>query len=85
MKADLNARKHHVTLQEATTVFADPLSLTIPDTLHSTPNDERFVTLGLSHTGRLLVVVHSDLGERIRIIGARNATRREQATYEQES
>ena len=73
-----------VTFEEATTVFGDPLSVTIPDPLHSTPGDERFVTVGLSHRGRLLVVVHSDIGERVRIIGARSATRREQAAYEQE-
>ena len=83
-KADSNARKHHVTFDEATTVFADPLSLTIVDPLHSRPNDERFVTMGLSHRGRLLVVVHSDFGDRIRIIGARNATRGERAAYEQD-
>ena len=83
-KANTKARKHQVTFEEATTVFGDPLSVTIPDPLHSTPGDERFVTVGLSHRGRLLVVVHSDIGERVRIIGARSATRREQAAYEQE-
>ena len=64
------------------TVFGDPLSLTIDDPRHSKQED-RFVTVGESVWGRLLVVVHTDRGERIRIISAREATSRERRDYEQ--
>ncbi len=82
-KAKQNERKHKVTFEEAITVFADPLSLTIPDPLHSW-DEERFVTMGLSAKRRLLVVVHTDRGDTIRIISARRATPRERSEYEEE-
>jgi uncharacterized DUF497 family protein len=82
-KAHSNRTKHGVSFEEASTVFADPLSSTIPDPFHSSPNDERFVILGSSRRGRLLVVVHLDLGDLIRIISARRATRRERRAYEE--
>ncbi|HLY67281.1 MAG TPA: BrnT family toxin [Chloroflexota bacterium] len=82
-KASTNLTKHHVAFEEAATVLGDPLSLTIPDPLHSAPDDERLVTIGLSTTGRLLVVVHSDQDESIRIISGRLATRQERADYEE--
>jgi uncharacterized DUF497 family protein len=82
-KARLNEDKHGVSFEEAATVFGDTLSLTIGDPDHSTTED-RFVILGLSARGRLLVVVHTERGDRIRIIGARLATRRERRTYEEE-
>ncbi len=82
-KAKQNKRKHKVSFEEAITVFADPLSLTIPDPLHSW-DEERFVTMGLSAKRRLLVVVHTDRGDTIRIISARRATRRERSEYEEE-
>ena len=82
-KASSNAAKHGVTFVEASAVFGDLLSLTIPDPLHSAPGDERFVTIGRSKRERTLVVVHSDHGGRIRIISARLATRREQRAYEE--
>jgi len=81
-KAKRNIRKHKVSFEEATTVFADPLSLTIPDPLHSEEED-RFVTMGMSIKGRLLVVVHTERGEAIRIISARPATRGEREAYEE--
>lgn len=81
-KARLNRRKHAVSFDEATTVFSDPLSATISDPLHSSPGEERFVTMGLSARGDLLVVVHSDWDDAIRIISARRATRTEQRNYE---
>jgi uncharacterized DUF497 family protein len=81
-KADENRRKHAVTFEEATTVFGDVLSKTIPDPAHSVEED-RYVTLGRSRAQRLLVVVHTDRGSRIRIISARRATRREKTEYEQ--
>ena len=80
-KAKRNVRKHKVSFEEASTVFADPLSLTIPDPLHSEEED-RFVTMGMSIKGRLLVVVHTERGDTIRIISARLATPRERRDYE---
>ena len=57
-KAMSNSRKHGISFDEASTVFADPLSLTIRDAAHSQA-EARFVTLGTSHRGKLLVVVHT--------------------------
>ena len=75
-KAAGNLRKHRIDFAEAATVFADPLSITIPDPDHS-EEEERFVTLGMSTAQRLLVVVHTVRRERIRLITARTTTRRE--------
>jgi uncharacterized DUF497 family protein len=56
--------------------------LTVPDETHSRSGDDRFATIGMSHRGRLLVVIHSDAGDMIRIISARRPTRRESKDYE---
>jgi uncharacterized DUF497 family protein len=80
-KGKTNLAKHGISLEEASTVFGDPRSLTIPDALHSTVED-RWVTVGASHRGKLLVVVHTERGDNIRIISARLASRRERRTYE---
>ena len=72
-----------MSFHEAATVFGDPLSLTFHDPDHS-GDEERFITVGASHAGRILLVAHSDRGERIRIISARKATRRERERYEKE-
>ena len=80
-KATENLRKHNVSFQEATTVFSDFLSLTIPDPLHS-QSEERLVTTGYSEKQRLLIVVHTEKGAVIRIISARQATPYERKTYE---
>jgi uncharacterized DUF497 family protein len=81
-KASDNFAKHGVSFAEASTVFADPLSRTIPDPLHSDEED-RFIILGESAPGRTLVVVHTHQGgEDIRIISARKATSRERKNYE---
>jgi uncharacterized protein len=77
-----NKNKRGVSFEEASTVFADPLSRTIADPVHSDEED-RFITLGESHRGRLLVVVFTDRGNKIRIISARVATRRERKDYEE--
>jgi|ERR1041385_421320 uncharacterized DUF497 family protein len=61
-KAEANFRKHVVTFAEGATVFFDPLSLTVPDPLHSDAED-RFVVTGLSQSQRHLVVVHVDRGQ----------------------
>ena len=80
-KASDNLTKHGVSFAEASTVFADPLSRTIPDPLHS-EEEERFVILGESAAGHTLVVVHTHWEENIRIISARKATPRERKDYE---
>jgi hypothetical protein len=66
-KAKRNLVKHGVNFEEAATVLGDPRSLTIPDPVHSRV-EERFVTIGTSHRGKLLVVVHTGRGDNIRII-----------------
>ncbi|MBI3850789.1 MAG: BrnT family toxin [Verrucomicrobia bacterium] len=81
-KAKGNLAKHDVSFEEASTVFGDPLSLTIPDPTHSQAED-RFILLGHSHQRKLLVVVHTERGDNIRIISARRASRRERKSYEE--
>lgn len=81
-KAAANLKKHGVTFHEAATVLGDPLSTTFPDETHSV-EDRRFVTIGASRQGRLLVVAHTERNDTIRIISARRATRRERVFYEQ--
>lgn len=81
-KAAENLRKHRVSFDEATTVFDDPLSVTIPDPDHSV-GEQRFLLLGVSNRGRLLVVAHAERDESIRIINARRADRQERRAYEE--
>jgi uncharacterized DUF497 family protein len=81
-KAKANKKKHKVSFEEASTVFGDPLSRTIFDPLHSDEED-RFIILGESNRRRLLVVVFTDRDDRIRVISARIATRRERQDYEE--
>ena len=80
-KESANRRKHGVAFDEALTVFDDPLSVTIPDPMHS-EGEIRFIIVGRSRAQRLLVVVHSDHERYIRIISARPASRREKRDYE---
>jgi hypothetical protein len=75
-----NLTKHGVSFDEATTVFGDPLAATIPDPEHSS-QEARFVTMGLTASQRLVVVVHTDRGEEVRIISARRATAGEKKKY----
>jgi uncharacterized DUF497 family protein len=70
-----------VSFDEASTAFKDTLSLTINDPLHSDEED-RFILIGNSARNRLLVVVHTERGENIRIISARKATKKERKQYE---
>ncbi|MBC8217861.1 MAG: BrnT family toxin [Planctomycetes bacterium] len=80
-KAKSNLGKHGVSFEEACTAFKDPLSLTIDDPLHS--NDEkRLVLIGMSYNNRILVVVHTERGDNIRIISARKSTKKERKYYE---
>jgi uncharacterized protein len=81
VKAEANARKHGVTFEEASTAFADPLSVTIPDPDHSEA-ELRFLLLGHNFRGRLVVVAHTERGDTIRIISARFATQSERDAYE---
>ena len=81
-KARRNLRKHGIDFNEASTVFADTLSITIPDPDHS-EDEERWVTMGLSNRQRLLVVVYTEEGDTIRIISARMADRLERRKYEE--
>ena len=80
-KARSNVAKHGVGFDEASTIFGDPLSLTIPDPEHSLA-ENRYITMGSAFNGKLLVVVHTDRGDNIRIISARRASRRERQRYE---
>jgi uncharacterized protein len=80
--ADLNATKHGVSFEEAKTVFADLRSIAIDDLEHSIEED-RYIDIGRSGRGRLLVVVYTERGDRIRIISSRCATNREIRIYEQ--
>jgi hypothetical protein len=81
-KAAPNPRKHGVSFPDAATAFADPLSVTIPDPDHSA-DEERFLLVGLTANRRLVVIAHSEHGNDIRLISAREATRRERETYEE--
>lgn len=81
-KAGKNLRKHGVSFEEASTAFGDPLSLTIADPDHSY-DEARYILLGLSHAGRLVVVVHTDRDDSIRLISARLASTRERTDYGQ--
>ena len=74
-KAIRNLAKHGISFEESSTVFGDPRSLTIPDPVRS-KLEERFVTIGASHRGKLLVVGHTERSDNIRIISARVAGRR---------
>lgn len=82
-KARLNERRHGVSFEEAATAFLDPLSLTIRDLLHVV-GEERFVLIGQSDRGKLVVVVHAEHGNEIRPISARRAMPHERRAYEEE-
>ncbi|HJP95831.1 MAG TPA: BrnT family toxin [Candidatus Saccharimonadales bacterium] len=76
-----NVQKHDVSFEEAATVFGDPLSDTYDDPDHSA-EEYRFITIGKSGKGRLLFIAHTDREECVRIISARELTRRERRDYE---
>ena len=82
-KAASNARKHGIAFEEASTVFADPLAILKADPDHSL-DEMRYILLGMSARGRLLVVSFAERPPRTRIISARRATRRERRQYEEE-
>lgn len=80
-KAAINLKKHRVTFDEAVTIFYDPLTATFEDPDHSV-GEHRFVTVGHSAKGRLLVVVHVERGTVLRIISARLASAKERKRHE---
>jgi uncharacterized protein len=82
-KAESNLEKHGVGFAEAMTVFGDPLEVAIPDPDHS-EGEFRFLSLGSSAQGRLLVVAYTEREGRIRLISAREATPKERRKYESE-
>jgi uncharacterized DUF497 family protein len=82
-KAATNAKKHGVTFEEAATVFRDPLYLVFADPDHSA-KESRFLIFGESGDGRLLVVSYTQRAKSIRLISAREATRRERKHYEED-
>ena len=77
-----NVRKHSVSFEEAATVFGDPLSDTFDDPDHSA-EESRFITIGTSEKGRLLMLAHTDREDRIRLISARELTKQERRNYEE--
>ena len=81
-KAESNQKKHGIKFSEATTLFEDPFELTINDSEHSV-NEYRFLSIGKSDQGELLVVSYAEEKENnIRIISARRATKKEKKNYE---
>jgi uncharacterized protein len=87
-KADANKRKHRVSFEESATIFSDPSVLTVHDEKNSEEED-RWASIGMSMTGRILVVIHlwpelEDSGEEaVRIISARRANESERAVYQE--
>lgn len=81
-KARENLRKHNISFPEATSIFLDPLSITVPDPQHSSA-EHRYIAIGLSGQGRLLVLVYTEQGSNIRVISARKATSAERKRYEE--
>lgn len=81
-KAARNLRIHGVNFSEARATFYDPLGMERPDDTHST-GEPRFVRIGKSSGGELLVTAFTERGEDTRIISSRRATRREVRDYEE--
>ena len=82
-KSKLNLNKHGVDFKEGKTVFNDPFAVTIDDPDHS-DLEERYIDIGISSKGRILVVWYTERNDNIRIIGCRKATRFEREQYEKE-
>lgn len=80
-KAQRNETKHGVSFLEACTVFDDDYASTVVDPDHS-EGEVRYLTFGISNSGRALVVTHTNRGDNIRMISARPMTPRERKAYE---
>ena len=81
-KAETNLKKHGVSFTEAGTIFGDEMAITVPDPDHSGEED-RFITIGWSNHRRLILVSHTDRGEKVRIISVRELTKAERKEYEE--
>jgi uncharacterized DUF497 family protein len=81
-KAARNLQKHKVGFEEATSVFYDPLRLSVPDPDHSW-DEERFLMIGQSAESRILVIVYTETDSGVRLISARLATAKERRQYEE--
>jgi uncharacterized DUF497 family protein len=81
-KNAVNIQKHGVSFEEAVTAFGDPLSDTFDDPDHSA-EENRFLIVGTSEKGRLLIVAHTDRDDLIRIISARELAKQERRSYEE--
>lgn len=79
-KSARNRVKHQVSFEEARSVFEDPMFIMLIDDEHSL-DEERFITIGISDQGRVLMVAHADRDGQIRIISARRATKQEEQYY----
>jgi uncharacterized protein len=79
-KADANVIKHGINFDEAASVFLDLNSRTVYDE-RNRDREDRYLTVGFSRRGRLIVVWHTDRGDAIRIIGARFPDKREASEY----
>jgi uncharacterized protein len=84
VKAKANLNKHSVSFEEGRTIFNDPFLFTFPDDKHS-EDEERYINIGLSASGRVLVLTHTERQGKIRIISCRKATPRERSFYEEGS
>ena len=82
VKAKENLKKHGVNFEEGKTIFNDSFLFTFPDIVHSV-NEERYINIGLSANGRILIVIHTERQEKIRIVSCRKATARERRFYEE--
>jgi uncharacterized DUF497 family protein len=81
-KAKNNLRKHGISFTEAGTIFGDELAITVSDPDHS-DDEDRYITIGWSNRQRLLIVSHTERGDKIRIISARELTQAERKEYEE--
>ncbi len=81
-KAKVNLKKRSVGFDEGATIFNDPLIITITDQAHS-DTEQRNISLGISVKGHLLIVVHTERNEKIRLISCRKATPHERKTYDE--
>ena len=80
-KANSNLKKHKISFQEGKTIFDDPFLLTFPDFEHS-EFEERYINIGTSAKGRILILIHTERRKNIRIINCRKATSTERRAYE---
>ena len=84
IKEEANFKKHKVSFEEGKTIFNDPFLFTFSDSEHS-ESEERYLNIGLSANGRILVLTHTERQGTIRIISCRKATARERRFYEEGS